>query len=108
MLQIISAGRTSSIKWTKVSSISTMPRMMPREKHWIESHPEMLVIPIFKFKIVITFKDSLSRQVAESFRIDLRGDVINSTTMYSRNLLLRLEKPEWERSEDERRRKSWG
>ena len=67
----------------------------------------MTEIPKFRFKIVKSFKDSLSRQVAESVRIDLRGNVINSKTVYSRNRLPRLEveKPEWERAEEERRKK---
>ena len=74
-------------------------------KHWREEHPERGEMPVFKFKIVKTFKDSLSRQVAESVRIDLREGVINSKTMYSRNRLPRLEveKPEWERAEEERK-----
>ena len=64
-------------------------------------------MPHFRFKIVKTFKDSLSRQVAESVRIDMRDGVINSKAMYSRNRLPRLEveKPEWERNEEERRKK---
>ena len=76
-------------------------------KHWVECHPDMKEIPKFRFKIVKSFKDSLSRQVAESVRIDLRGNVINSKTVYSRNRLPRLEveKPEWERAEEERRKK---
>ena len=76
-------------------------------KHWREFHPEMMEMPTFKFKIVKSFRDSLSRQVAESVRIDLRVGVINSKTMYSRNRLTRLEvdKSEWERSEEERKRK---
>ena len=59
-------------------------------KHWRECHPEMLEMPTFKFKIVKSFRDSLSRQVAESVRITLRVGVINSKTMYSRNRLPRL------------------
>ena len=76
-------------------------------KHWIECHPEMVEMPVFKFKIVKSFRDSLSRQVAEGVRIDLRVGVMNSKTVYSRNRLPRqeVEKPEWERSEEERRRK---
>ena len=76
-------------------------------KHWRECHPEDEQMPHFRFKIIKTFKDSLSRQVAESVRIDLREGVINSKAMYSRNRLPRLEveKPEWERNEEERKRK---
>ena len=68
-------------------------------KHWREAHPEVEEMPKFIFKIVknFNFKDCLRRQVAESVRIDLRGSVINSKTVYSRNRLPRLEveKPEW-------------
>ena len=76
-------------------------------KHWRDSHPEMREMPQFRFKIVMSFKDSLSRQVAESVRIDMRGEVINSKSVYSRNRLPRLEveKPEWEKTEEERRKK---
>ena len=76
-------------------------------KHWRECHPEDEQMPHFRFKIVKTFKDSLSRQVAESVRIDMRDGVINSKAMYIRNRLPRLEveKPEWERNEEERRKK---
>ena len=76
-------------------------------KHWREAHPDEEEMPKFRFRIVKTFKDCLSRQVAESVRIDLRGSVINSKTVYSRNRLPRLEveKPEWKRAEEDRRRK---
>ena len=69
-------------------------------KHWEQCHAGE-DMPEFRFKIVRSFKDSLSRQVAESIRIDLRGEnVLNSRTVYSRNRLprLELEKPEWERT----------
>ena len=73
-------------------------------KHWEQCHAGE-DMPEFRFKIVRSFKDSLSRQVAESIRIDLRGgNVLNSRTVYSRNRLprLELEKPEWERTNDEK------
>ena len=51
-------------------------------KHWEETHKgeEM---PHFRFKIVRNFQDCLSRQVAESVRIDLREDPLNSNSVYS-------------------------
>ena len=74
-------------------------------KHWQECHrgEEM---PLFKFKIVGTYKDSLSRQIAESVRIDMRVEVLNSKSVYSRNRLPRLEveKTEWEKEDEERRK----
>ena len=76
-------------------------------KHW-EEHHRGEEIPLFRFKIVRRFKDSLSRQVGESVRIDMRNGVLNSKTVYSRNRLprLELEKTEWER-EDEEKRDIW-
>ena len=66
-------------------------------KHWDNAHSGE-DMPEFRFRIVKTFRDSLSRQVAESVRIDLRGgNILNSKTVYSRNRLPRLEieQPEW-------------
>ena len=73
-------------------------------KHW-EHHHQGEDMPEFRFRIVRTFRDSLSRQVAESIRIDLRGEgVLNSKTVYSRNHLPRvvIEKPAWEMEAEER------
>ena len=73
-------------------------------KHWDQAHLGEQM-PEFRFKIVRTFRDSLSRQVAEITRIDLRGEhVLNSKSVYSRNRLPRLEieQPEWERSAEEK------
>ena len=58
-------------------------------KHWRESHPNE-ECPEFRFKLVRGFKDSLSRQISESVRIDMRGNVLNSKTEYSRCRLPRL------------------
>ena len=77
-------------------------------KHWEQVHKGE-PMPEFRFKIVRSFKDSLSRQVAESVRIDLRGEgVLNSKSVYSRNRLPRLaiEKTEWERGEEERKKRA--
>ena len=59
-------------------------------KHWQESHPDMRKVPEFRFKIVRSYRDPLTRQVGESVRIDMRKGVLNSKTMYSRNPLPRL------------------
>ena len=74
-------------------------------KHWDEFH-QVEEMPEFRFRIVKRFQDSLSRQVSESVRIDLREEVLNSKTVYSRNRLPRLEveKTDWEK-EDEVRQK---
>ena len=49
-------------------------------KHWDECHhgEEM---PMFRFMIVKRFQDSLSRQVSESVRIDMREEVLNSKSV---------------------------
>ena len=67
-------------------------------KHWEERHPGE-AMPEFRFRMVKSFQDPLSRQVAESVRIDLRGEnILNSKTVYSRNKLPRLvvQKEDWE------------
>ena len=75
-------------------------------KHWDDCHAgeEM---PRFRFRIVKSFSDCLSRQVAESVRIDLREGVLNSKSVYSRNRLprLELEKTEWEKEDEERKKR---
>ena len=68
-------------------------------KHWLTTHKNEEIKPGFKIKVVSTFKDALTRQVAESVRIDRRGSsILNSKTEYSRCRLIRLtvERPEWE------------
>ena len=68
-------------------------------KHWLTDHPQEVNLPPFKFKVVASFQDALSRQVAESVRIDMRGGlVLNSKTEYSRCRLPRLtiDRSEWE------------
>ena len=60
-------------------------------KHWLSSHPEAEEPPNFKIKVVGSFSDSLTRQVAEAVRIDLRGGgVLNSKSEYSRCRIPRL------------------
>ena len=64
-------------------------------------------MPGFRFRIVRSFGDCLSRQVAESVRIHLREEVLHSKTVYIRNRLprLELEKTEWDREDEERKAK---
>ena len=72
-------------------------------KHWLLQHPEAALLPEFRFRIVASFQDSLTRQIAESVRIDLRqGGVLNSKTEYSRCKLPRLmvDVEEWRKQRD--------
>ena len=48
-------------------------------KHWAMEHPEVEGDPQFRLKIVSSFGDPMTRQLAESVRIDTRGaDILNS------------------------------
>ena len=72
-------------------------------KHWLLQHPEAALLPEFRFRIVASFQDSLTRQIAESVRIDRRqGGVLNSKTEYSRCKLPRLmvDVEEWKKQRD--------
>ena len=42
-------------------------------KHWLLENPEIGELPLFNFKIVSTFKDPLTWQLAESVWIERRG-----------------------------------
>ena len=60
-------------------------------KHWLSDHADLPEPPPFRIKVVSSFKDSMTRQISESVRIDLRGGgVLNSKTEYSRCRLPRL------------------
>ena len=60
-------------------------------KHWLSSHEELLSPPKFKFKLVRSFKDPLTRQLSEAVRIELRGtEILNSKSEYSRCRVPRL------------------
>ena len=66
-------------------------------KHWDDSHRGE-DRPAFNFFKIRQFKDSLSRQVAESVRIELRGNTLNSKGVYNRSKLTRLcVDTEWDR-----------
>ena len=72
-------------------------------KHWLQEHPQEANLPEFRFRMVASFQDSLTRQVAESVRINMReGAVLNSKTEYSRCKLPRLtvDVEEWMKQRD--------
>ena len=59
--------------------------------HWLSEHQDLLESPKFRFKIIQTFQDPLSRQLAEAVRLDLRGEnILNSRSEYSRCKVPRL------------------
>jgi Uri superfamily endonuclease len=60
-------------------------------KHWLTDHTDLMAPPKFRFAIIKSFKDPLSRQLSEAVRIDLRGEnILNSKTEYSRCRVPRL------------------
>ena len=68
-------------------------------KHRKVSHPELQEPPQFHIKVVGSFRDTLSRQLSEAIRIDLRGgNVLNSKIVYTCCKIPRLviNKEEWE------------
>ena len=65
-------------------------------KHWLLDHPELE----FKFTIISSFGDPLTRQLSESVRIEQRGaNILNSKAEYSRCRVPRLKvnMEEWQK-----------
>ena len=58
-------------------------------KHWVAAHPGPIK-PKFHQYIIGQYKSSLSRQVAEAVRIQMRGSVLNSVGVFNRSKLTRL------------------
>ena len=46
-------------------------------KHWLTDHPDLMSPPTFKFSIIQSFQDPMTRQLAEAVRIELRGQAQN-------------------------------
>ena len=70
-------------------------------KHWLNSHPDSNVAPIFKFSVVRIHRDALSREVDEGLSIEKAEallNVLNSKSEWGSGKLSRLsvEKSSWE------------
>ena len=60
-------------------------------KHWLIHHQEMQCPPAFRYKVIASFKDPMTRQLSEAVRIELRGSgILNSKSEYSRCRVPRL------------------
>jgi hypothetical protein len=60
-------------------------------KHWVLDHPELDAPPRFKFQIISSFSDPLTRQISEAVRIEQRGEMIlNSKSEFNRCRVPRL------------------
>ena len=78
-------------------------------KHWLSDHADLSEPPPFHIKVVSSFKDSMTRQISESVRIDLRGGgILNSKTEYSSCRLPRLviDQEKW-KTMKRQRSKNW-
>jgi hypothetical protein len=72
-------------------------------KHWVTTH-KAEGQPEFRMEVVRKYRDSLSRQIGEAVRIQMRGCTLNSKMEYNRSSLTRLViDDEWERKLRERR-----
>ena len=60
-------------------------------KHWVLDHPELSVPPKFKFKLISSLIDLLTRQISEAVRIKRRGvEILNSKSEFNRCRVPRL------------------
>ena len=82
-------------------------------KHWMEAHPTLRIMPKFNFRIRSSYKDCLSRQLAEAVAIHVTGDkILNGKCEYLQNNIARvkvdetdIDKKKREAKEDEEERK---
>ena len=77
-------------------------------KHWVTDHPELDSPPKFRYKVVSSFQDALTRQVAESVRIERAGvHILNSKAEYSRCRIprLRVDMEGWKKLTNEKQLK---
>ena len=73
-------------------------------KHWLTDHRELATPSAFRYKLIQSFKDPMSQQLAEAVRIDLRGpNVLNSKTEYNRCKVprLRVDLEEWKANKEQ-------
>ena len=67
-------------------------------KHWLPDHQHLLEPPKFKFRIIRSFQDPLTRQLAEAVRIERHGDgILNSKSEFNRCRIprLKIDQEEW-------------
>ena len=74
-------------------------------KHWLVDHADLAAPPQFKFKILASFSDPLTRQIAEAVRIEEAGEgILNSKSEFSRCRVprLKLDMEGWQRLQTEK------
>ena len=98
-------GETSRLFRTRtsehMSALSRLSRKSFQLQHWMESHGMSSHPPQFKFKVLDSFKDPLSRQLREALEIMNAGN-LNQKTEFKINDLCRLvsEKTEKEKEKE--------
>ena len=74
----------------------------------VVDHPELLEPPKFKFRVIRTFQDPLTRQLAEAVRIERSGEgILNSRSEFNRCRVprLKINLEEWGMNKDPERKK---
>ena len=59
-------------------------------QHWMDCHGDSMVPPEFQFKVISSYKDSMSRQLSEALLIEKEGS-LNRKMEYGSNHICRLE-----------------
>ena len=60
-------------------------------KHWMEMHQDSNIIPKFRFKVIISYKECLSHQLGEALAIWTTKDtLLNSKCEYISNCISRI------------------
>ena len=67
--------------------------------HWMKDHGLSMFPPKYTFKILGTYSDSLSRQIAEAIHIETKG-ILNKKSEFGTNHIPRLEAAKSERDRD--------
>ena len=99
----IYTGETSRSLWERagehMGAASGLDRGSHMVKHWFLDHPEEGSLPKFKFRVLGTYKDCLTRQIKEAIRVQHRPNNLNSKGEFGGGTIPRLvvEKSDWER-----------
>ena len=106
-------GESSRSMYERTREHADDARRMERDshqvKHWFLEHPGEADPPKFRFRVIGSFKDAMSRQVKEAIRIQNRPGSLNSKGEFGGGVITRLvvEKSDFEQKKQEigRRRK---
>ena len=87
-------GETSRSLFERTLEHNAAAKILEKEshiaKHWFMDHEDELEPPGFRYKLVGSYKDCLTRQVKEAIRILNRPGSLNSKDEFGRSILIRL------------------